>query len=78
MVSGWTGFGILMLVLSLISIVTGLWDICNLPPTAKQTQLSDPNPKLVRQNDLPSSRFSSITEQTTQASEQKNNVASTQ
>jgi len=25
--SGWTGFGIFMLVLSVISIVTGVWDI---------------------------------------------------
>src|SRR5918996_370834 len=27
LVSGWTGFGVFMLVLSVISIVTGVWDI---------------------------------------------------
>ena len=69
LVSGWTGFGIVLLVLSVISIVTGIWDIWiyrrNLPPTAKHSQLADSTPKLVRQDEhlFPSS--GSITEQTT-------------
>jgi hypothetical protein len=44
LISGWTGFGIFMLVLSVISIVTGAWDIWiyrrNLPPIARNSQLA--------------------------------------
>ena len=51
LVSGWTGFGIVLLVLSVISIVTGIWDIWiyrrNLPPKAKHSQLTDSTPKLI-------------------------------
>jgi hypothetical protein len=67
--SGWTGFGIFMLILSAISIVTGIWDIWiyrrNLPPTAKHSQLTDESPKLIQREEQPSPSLGSITEQTT-------------
>jgi len=67
--SGWTGFGIFMLILSTISIVTGIWDIWiyrrNLPHTAKHSQLTDANPKLIQREEQPSPSLASITEQTT-------------
>ncbi len=44
LISGWTWFGIFMLVLSVISIVTGVWDIWiykrNLPPVARNAAIS--------------------------------------
>jgi hypothetical protein len=65
LISGWTGFGVFMLVLSVISIVTGAWDIWiyrrNRPPIAKNSQLADINPKLISENPT----LTSITEQTT-------------
>lgn len=61
LISGSTGFGIFMLLLSVISIVSGVWDIWiyrrNLPRTAKYSEFGDINPK-------PPS-LDSITEQTT-------------
>lgn len=40
LISGWTGFGLFMLVLAMVSIVTGVWDIWiykrNLPRVAKR------------------------------------------
>jgi hypothetical protein len=46
LISGWTRFGIFMLVLSLVSIVTGVWDIWiykrNLPLIAKQPGIKPP------------------------------------
>ena len=69
LVSGWTGFGVIMLVLSVISIVSGVWDIWiyrrNLPPTAKHSQLADTNPKLFLEHDPTAVSAASITEQTT-------------
>ena len=69
LVSGWTGFGVFMLVLSVISIVTGVWDIWiyrrNLPPTAKHSQRADTNRKLFREHDQTTLCPASITEQTT-------------
>lgn len=66
LVSGWTGFGIFLLVLSVISIVTGVWDIWiyrrNLPPSAQHSQLADTTSKLFVHNE-PS--LGSVTEQTT-------------
>jgi hypothetical protein len=42
--SGWTWFGVFLLVLSVIAIVSGVWDIWiykrNLPPIAKKTAIS--------------------------------------
>lgn len=69
LLSGWKGFGIFLLVLSVISIVTGVWDIWiyrrNLPPKAKHSQLADSTPKLIRQDEHPLPSSGSITEQTT-------------
>lgn len=69
LISGWTGFGAFMLVLSVISVVTGIWDIWiyrrNLPRTAKQSQVADTNPKQFRQGEQLSPSFGSISEQTT-------------
>ena len=69
LISGWTAFGIFMLVLSLISIVTGVWDIWiyrrNLPPTARRSELADNTSKLILQDESPSRPLPSITEQTT-------------
>jgi hypothetical protein len=46
LISGWTGFGLVLLVLALISVVTGVWDIWiykrNLPPVPKQPSVSPP------------------------------------
>lgn len=69
LVSGWTGFGVFMLVLSIISIVTGVWDIWiyrrNLPATAKPYRLADTTSKPIRQDKPLSRSFGSVTEQTT-------------
>ena len=67
LISGWTGYGIFMMVLAVISIVTGAWDIWiyrrNLPTTAKQSELPGSNTKQVGKSDnVP---HNSITEQTT-------------
>jgi fatty acid desaturase len=70
LLSGWTGFGIFMLVLSLISIVTGVWDIWiyrrNLPPIANRSGI-DANPathELNATHDVPQQPLS-IAEPTT-------------
>ncbi|HET6891719.1 MAG TPA: zinc ribbon domain-containing protein [Pyrinomonadaceae bacterium] len=70
LVLGWTGFGIFMLVLSVISIVTGIWDIWiyrrNLPPIANRSEI-DANPathQLNATHDAPQPPLS-ITEPTT-------------
>src|SRR5688572_21271141 len=69
LVSGWTKFGIFMLVLSIISIVSGVWDIWiyrrNLPPTARHSNLAGTNPNLIHQHKEFSSSADSITDQTT-------------
>ena len=69
LVSGWTKLGIFMLVLSVISIVTGVWDIWiyrrNLPPDAKHSHLPNTTAKLIGQNEPLSPSLGSITEETT-------------
>jgi hypothetical protein len=69
LISGWTKFGLFMLVLSIISIVSGVWDIWiyrrNLPPTARRAELAGTSPNLIRQHEQFSSSAGSITEQTT-------------
>lgn len=72
LVSGWTGFGIFMLVLSVISIVTGIWDIWiyrrNLPPVANRSEIDADRPthKLNASQDTPQPLLS-ITEPTTKS-----------
>ena len=66
--SGWTWFGILMLVLSVIAIVSGVWDIWiykrNLPSIARKIGISSP---VKRTEELlpPVNGIASVTESTT-------------
>src|SRR5918992_2041283 len=68
LVSGWTGFGLFMLVLSLISIVTGVWDIWiyrrNLPRISQQSAISSSDTKELSHS-TERAAIPSVTESTT-------------
>ena len=70
LVSGWTGYGIFMLVLAVIAIVTGVWDIWiyrrNLPKIANRLEIdADPATHELNATNAASQPPLSITEPTT-------------
>ena len=68
LISGWTKFGAFLLVLALVSIVTGVWDIWiyrrNLPPVAKRNAVPAMSQERLS-HPTESSSVRSVTEATT-------------